>query len=139
MENQNIETATSGPTPLPTTSVSSFNSINEIKNNNKTSSVTVTNIDDPSHPLYQHRRIVSDFEYGDILGEGSYSTVILGKDKKTSKQYAVKKLDKAHIVKNDKVKYVMIERDALVELTILVLLNYIGLLEITEVYTTCLI
>ncbi|KAI9306561.1 kinase-like domain-containing protein [Cunninghamella echinulata] len=113
MENQNIETATSGPTPLPTTSVSSSNSTNEIKNNNKTSSVTVTNIDDPSHPLYQHRRIVSDFEYGDILGEGSYSTVILGKDKKTNKQYAVKKLDKAHIVKNDKVKYVMIERDAL--------------------------
>lgn len=37
----------------------------------------------------------------------------MARDKKTDKQYAVKKLDKAHIVKNDKVKYVMIERDAL--------------------------
>ena len=34
-----------------------------------------TEVDDPSHPLYPHRRIVTDFEYGEILGEGSYSTV----------------------------------------------------------------
>jgi 3-phosphoinositide dependent protein kinase-1 len=34
-----------------------------------------TDVDDPSHPLYHHRRIVTDFDYGDILGEGSYSTV----------------------------------------------------------------
>jgi 3-phosphoinositide dependent protein kinase-1 len=34
-----------------------------------------TEVDDPSHPLFYHRRIVTDFEYGDILGEGSYSTV----------------------------------------------------------------
>lgn len=36
-----------------------------------------TEVDDPSHPLYHHRRIVTDFDYGDILGEGSYSTVKL--------------------------------------------------------------
>ncbi|CAO3643930.1 unnamed protein product [Cunninghamella blakesleeana] len=104
MEELNME-------PSTTTNITSSSSTNDIKT--KTSSVTVANIDYPSHPLYQHRRIVSDFEYGDILGEGSYSTVILGTDKKTNKQYAIKKLDKAHIVKNDKVKYVMIERDAL--------------------------
>lgn len=34
-----------------------------------------TEVDDPSHPLFHHRRIVTDFDYGDILGEGSYSTV----------------------------------------------------------------
>ncbi|KAI8331405.1 kinase-like domain-containing protein [Chlamydoabsidia padenii] len=75
--------------------------------------LTVTDVDDPSHPLYHHRRTVADFEYGEALGEGSYSTVLVARDKKTGKQYAIKKLDKAHIVKNDKVKYVMIERDAL--------------------------
>ncbi|KAG1464331.1 hypothetical protein G6F46_006591 [Rhizopus delemar] len=64
-------------------------------------------------PLHHHRRIVTDFEYGDIIGEGSYSTVLVGRDKKSGKLYAVKRLDKAHIVKNNKVKYVMIERDAL--------------------------
>ncbi|KAI9256536.1 kinase-like domain-containing protein [Phascolomyces articulosus] len=74
---------------------------------------TTTDVDNPAHPLYRHRRTVVDFEYGPVLGEGSYSTVLVGKDKKTGKHYAVKKLDKAHIVKNDKVKYVMIERDAL--------------------------
>ncbi|KAI9251731.1 kinase-like domain-containing protein [Sporodiniella umbellata] len=72
-----------------------------------------TEVDDPSHPLHHHRRIVTDFEYGDILGEGSYSTVLVGRDKRSGKLYAVKRLDKAHIVKNNKVKYVMIERDAL--------------------------
>ncbi|KAI7878635.1 Pkinase-domain-containing protein [Lichtheimia hyalospora FSU 10163] len=75
--------------------------------------VTSTDVDDPSHPLFRHRRTVTDFDYGPVLGEGSYSTVLVGNDKKTGKQYAIKKLDKAHIVKNDKVKYVMIERDAL--------------------------
>ena len=34
-----------------------------------------TDVDDPSHPLHHHRRVVTDFDYGDILGEGSYSTV----------------------------------------------------------------
>ncbi|KAG1463714.1 hypothetical protein G6F46_001470 [Rhizopus delemar] len=75
--------------------------------------VLSTNVDDPSHPLHHQRRTVTDFEYGDILGEGSYSTVLVGKDKKSGKLYAIKRLDKAHIVKNNKVKYVMIERDAL--------------------------
>ncbi|KAL0096545.1 kinase-like domain-containing protein, partial [Phycomyces blakesleeanus] len=75
--------------------------------------VTVADVDDPSHPLFHHRRTVNDFDYGDVLGEGSYSTVIVGRDRRTGKYYAIKKLDKAHIVKNDKVKYVMIERDAL--------------------------
>ncbi|KAI9023052.1 kinase-like domain-containing protein [Phycomyces nitens] len=75
--------------------------------------VTVADVDDPSHPLFHHRRTVNDFDYGDVLGEGSYSTVMVGRDRRTGKYYAIKKLDKAHIVKNDKVKYVMIERDAL--------------------------
>lgn len=39
--------------------------------------------------------------------------MLIGRDKRTGKQYAIKRLDKAHIVKNNKVKYVMIERDAL--------------------------
>ncbi|CAO3692100.1 unnamed protein product [Rhizopus stolonifer] len=84
-----------------------------IEASNLNSPVLNTEADDPSHPLYHHRRIVTDFEYGDILGEGSYSTVLVGRDKKSEKLYAIKRLDKAHIVKNNKVKYVMIERDAL--------------------------
>ncbi|KAL9551049.1 hypothetical protein MBANPS3_004451 [Mucor bainieri] len=97
--------------PSPTQSTSNQSLTNNLhKGREPTLS---TDVDDPSHPLYHHRRIVTDFDYGEILGEGSYSTVLIGRDKRTGKQYAIKRLDKAHIVKNNKVKYVMIERDAL--------------------------
>lgn len=59
------------------------------------------------------RRNVTDFKFGKELGEGSYSTVILATDKITGKQYAVKVLDKRHIIKEKKVKYVNIEKHAL--------------------------
>lgn len=63
------------------------------------------------------RRTVKDFEFGKDLGEGSYSTVVLATDKFTKKQYAVKVLDKRHIIKEKKVKYVNIEKHALNRLT----------------------
>ncbi|KAL6451005.1 PKH2 Serine/threonine-protein kinase PKH2 [Candida maltosa Xu316] len=59
------------------------------------------------------RRSVTDFKFGKELGEGSYSTVILATDKINAKQYAVKVLDKRHIIKEKKVKYVNIEKHAL--------------------------
>lgn len=59
------------------------------------------------------RRTVKDFEFGKDIGEGSYSTVVLATDRHTSKQYAVKILDKRHIIKEKKVKYVNIEKHAL--------------------------
>ncbi|KAI9475657.1 MAG: 3-phosphoinositide-dependent protein kinase 1-like protein [Benjaminiella poitrasii] len=89
------------------------NNNSNLNHNGGREPVLSTNVDDPSHPLHYYRRVVTDFDYGDILGEGSYSTVLIGKDKRTGKHYAIKRLDKAHIVKNNKVKYVMIERDAL--------------------------
>ena len=60
---------------------------------------------------------VKDFSYGRTLGEGSYSTVVCAKDRHTGKEYAVKILDKRHIIKEKKVKYVNIEKDALNRLT----------------------
>lgn len=56
---------------------------------------------------------VKDFTFGRTLGEGSYSTVLLATDKQTLKEYAVKVLDKKHIIKEKKIKYVNIEKDAL--------------------------
>jgi 3-phosphoinositide dependent protein kinase-1 len=58
-------------------------------------------------------RSVGDFKFGKQLGEGSYSTVVLGTDQLTKKQYAIKILDKRHIIKEKKVKYVNIEKHAL--------------------------
>ncbi|RKP30330.1 kinase-like protein [Metschnikowia bicuspidata] len=59
------------------------------------------------------RRTVKDFEFCRELGEGSYSTVVLAIDRITKMNYAVKVLDKRHIIKEKKVKYVNIEKHAL--------------------------
>jgi 3-phosphoinositide dependent protein kinase-1 len=59
------------------------------------------------------KRGVKDFDYGDILGEGSYSTVMMATDRSTLKDYAIKMLDKKHIVKEKKAKYVNIEKNTL--------------------------
>ncbi|KAJ1910877.1 serine/threonine protein kinase [Tieghemiomyces parasiticus] len=64
-------------------------------------------------PGSQAKRTVRDFTFGRILGEGSYSTVMLGTDQTTGQQYAVKILDKRHIIKEKKTKYVNIERNTL--------------------------
>ncbi|KAI9630530.1 hypothetical protein KEM48_013851 [Puccinia striiformis f. sp. tritici PST-130] len=57
---------------------------------------------------------IKDFNVGDILGEGSYSTVYHVRDKANiNKEYALKVLDKRHIQKEKKTKYVAIERDTL--------------------------
>ena len=60
---------------------------------------------------------VKDFHFGRTLGEGSYSTVLAATDRQTLKEYAIKVLDKRHIIKEKKVKYVNIEKDTLNRLT----------------------
>lgn len=60
---------------------------------------------------------VKDFNFGRTLGEGSYSTVLAATDRQNLKEYAIKVLDKRHIIKEKKVKYVNIERDTLNRLT----------------------
>ncbi|AOA68601.1 Serine/threonine-protein kinase [Komagataella phaffii CBS 7435] len=59
------------------------------------------------------KKSIKDFIMGKTLGEGSYSTVILAKDKSTKKKYAMKILDKRYIVNEKKVKYVNIEKHTL--------------------------
>ncbi|TVY93730.1 Serine/threonine-protein kinase [Lachnellula willkommii] len=66
--------------------------------------------------LKQVKKGVRDFVFGRTLGEGSYSTVLLATDRQTLKEYAVKILDKKHIIKEKKIKYVNIEKDALNQL-----------------------
>ena len=60
---------------------------------------------------------VKDFNFGRTLGEGSYSTVMAATDRQTLREYAIKVLDKRHIIKEKKVKYVSIEKDTLNRLT----------------------
>lgn len=64
---------------------------------------------DPQHP--KKRR--EDFTFDKIIGEGSYSTVVLATDKATKIQYAIKILDKRHIIREKKVQYVSREKEVL--------------------------
>ncbi|EPY53999.1 AGC/PDK1 protein kinase Ppk21 [Schizosaccharomyces cryophilus OY26] len=58
----------------------------------------------------------TDYIFGDIIGDGSFSKVKRATDKRSWKEYAVKVLDKRYIVKENKVKYVNIERDSMMRL-----------------------
>lgn len=60
---------------------------------------------------------VRDFNFGRTLGEGSYSTVLAATDRQTLKEYAIKVLDKRHIIREKKIKYVNIEKNTLNRLT----------------------
>lgn len=75
-------------------------------------------IDADGRPVVRSiKKGVKDFNFAQTLGEGSYSTVLAAQDKLTGKDYAIKVLDKRHIIKEKKVKYVNIEKDTLNRLT----------------------
>jgi 3-phosphoinositide dependent protein kinase-1 len=75
-------------------------------------------IDASGKPVFRSvKKGVRDFSFGRTLGEGSYSTVLAATDRQTLKEYAVKVLDKRHIIREKKIKYVGIEKDTLNRLT----------------------
>ena len=75
-------------------------------------------VDTNGKPVMRYiKKGVRDFSFGQSLGEGSYSTVVFATDRQTLKEYAIKILDKRHIIKEKKVKYVNIEKDTLNRLT----------------------
>ncbi|ODV78893.1 Pkinase-domain-containing protein, partial [Suhomyces tanzawaensis NRRL Y-17324] len=59
------------------------------------------------------RRSANDYQFGTRIGEGSYSTVFSALDVHNKQTYAIKVLSKRHIVKEDKIKYVNIEKTTL--------------------------
>ncbi len=79
---------------------------------------TRQDIDQNGRPITRVvKKGVKDFNFGRTLGEGSYSTVLAATDRQTLREYAIKVLDKRHIIKEKKVKYVNIEKDTLNRLT----------------------
>eukprot|EP00602_Paraphysomonas_sp_CaronLab_P002619 CAMPEP_0185019768 /NCGR_PEP_ID=MMETSP1103-20130426/2351_1 /TAXON_ID=36769 /ORGANISM="Paraphysomonas bandaiensis, Strain Caron Lab Isolate" /LENGTH=471 /DNA_ID=CAMNT_0027550241 /DNA_START=367 /DNA_END=1779 /DNA_ORIENTATION=+ len=58
----------------------------------------------------------SDFYFGRCLGEGAYARVVHAKLKKNNHEFAVKIMEKRHIKKENKVKYVMMEKSILSKL-----------------------
>ena len=52
-----------------------------------------------------------DFTFGKVIGSGSYSEVVLAQEKSTGQEFAIKILEKAHIIKYKKVPYVTREKE----------------------------
>jgi len=59
---------------------------------------------------------IADFDIQGVLGEGSYGKVYCAVEKSERKAYAIKVLDKYHIMKHNKVDNVFRERDLLRDL-----------------------
>jgi len=59
------------------------------------------------------KRAPHDFDFFETIGEGSYSTVTHAREKSTGKEFAIKILNKKHIIKEKKVKYVNVEKAVL--------------------------
>ncbi|KAF8257988.1 kinase-like domain-containing protein [Lactarius quietus] len=62
------------------------------------------------------RLSTDDFEFGDILGEGSYSTVMHSTHRATSQEYAIKVLDNGHLKRDNKLNTAIAEKNSLVRL-----------------------
>lgn len=74
---------------------------------------TSSGISSGTPPASPRKRTARDYQFGTKIGEGSYSTVFLAMDLFNKKTYAIKVLSKKHIVKEDKIKYVNIEKTTL--------------------------
>ncbi|CAD5119825.1 DgyrCDS8408 [Dimorphilus gyrociliatus] len=57
----------------------------------------------------------SDFEFLRVIGKGSFGKVMMAKHKQEDRIYAVKVLQKQHIIKRNEVKHIMSERNVLVK------------------------
>ncbi|CAL1706788.1 unnamed protein product [Somion occarium] len=58
----------------------------------------------------------NDFEFGRVLGEGSYSEVRLARNKNNGQEYAIKVLDKGHLKRKNKLNVAISEKNTLVRL-----------------------
>ncbi|ETW80952.1 hypothetical protein HETIRDRAFT_319474, partial [Heterobasidion irregulare TC 32-1] len=62
------------------------------------------------------RLSAEDFEFGEVLGEGSYSTVLHVTHRATRQEYAIKVIDKGHLKRNNKLQTAHAEKNTLVRL-----------------------
>lgn len=62
------------------------------------------------------KKTPNDFIFGKVIGEGSFSTVYLAKETSTGQEYAIKVLEKKHIMRERKNQYVMREKEVLMKI-----------------------
>ena len=59
---------------------------------------------------------IDEFELIKVIGTGSYGKVILSKKKDSGEVYAIKTLNKKHLIKKNQVEHTIAERSILVSL-----------------------
>ena len=59
------------------------------------------------------KKSINDYKFIKAIGEGAFGKVYLAEEKSSNKLVAIKALDKAHILKHNKIKSVYRERDIL--------------------------
>lgn len=62
------------------------------------------------------KKFKENFQFLKVIGEGSFSTVHLAKDKETGKLFAIKECVKSQIIREKKVKYIHLEKKILSEI-----------------------
>ncbi|KAF8948486.1 pkb-activating kinase-like protein, partial [Entomortierella lignicola] len=117
----NTTSITHSVTPTGTTTTSTTSTTTATTTTSPTTDPSVTHptatTSDAAAPVAPVRkRTLSDYSLGRTLGEGSYSTVVAAVDKSNKRDYAIKVLDKRHIIREKKVKYVNIEKNTLYKL-----------------------
>jgi protein-serine/threonine kinase len=67
----------------------------------------------PTDPNSATKKQIEEYEFIKQVGEGSFGSVYLAKEKANGKLLAIKILEKTHIIKFDKTKSVYREKDIL--------------------------
>ncbi|KAJ3273308.1 3-phosphoinositide dependent protein kinase-1 [Terramyces sp. JEL0728] len=75
--------------------------------------VSNRNLTEMSESEELRKRVPQDFEFGRLLGEGSYSTVLYCIERNTPNEYAVKILEKQQIIREKKVRLINAGKDAM--------------------------
>ncbi|ORX81789.1 Pkinase-domain-containing protein [Anaeromyces robustus] len=84
-----------------------------MSNNSSSQSLPQNNQSPQQQRPQPKKRAPHDFDFFETIGEGSYSTVTHAREKSTGKEFAIKILNKKHIIKEKKVKYVNVEKAVL--------------------------
>jgi serine/threonine protein kinase len=66
--------------------------------------------------MVEHKKkSINDYDIIKSIGEGAFGKVFLAKDKESQTLFAIKALEKQHIIKSEKTKHVYREKEILIQ------------------------
>jgi 3-phosphoinositide dependent protein kinase-1 len=67
--------------------------------------------------MERRKQTPQDFQFGKVIGEGSFSSVFLAREVGSGKEFAIKMCEKSLILREKKQEYIKSEKDILVKIT----------------------